>query len=113
MTDSKLVFALFNLNSRKNLQKMLLDILMVSVSHFPISSFSLVIHSVRMSCLRLAIIVAMLKFVNFSEDQQIKCDLMSLSHSPLSAKAAKSCSCLERLVSIFLPKATFSFCFRC
>ena len=57
MTDNKLVFALFNLNSCKNLQKMLLDILMVCVSHFPISSFSLVIHSVRMSCLRFAIIL--------------------------------------------------------
>ena len=69
MTDSKLVFALFSLiNSCKNLQKMFLDILMVSVSHFSIPSFSLVIHSVHMSCLRLAT-EGMLKFVNFSEDQ--------------------------------------------
>ena len=44
MTDSKLLFALFKyVNSCKNLQKMLLDILMVSVSHFSVSSFSLVI----------------------------------------------------------------------
>ena len=68
MIDSKLVFELYNLNSCKNLQTLLLDILMVSVFHFSISSFSLVIHSVRMSCLRLAI-AGMPKFVKFSEDQ--------------------------------------------
>ena len=68
MIDSKLAFELYNLNSCKNLQTLLLDILMVSVSHFSIFSFSLVIHSVRMSCLGLAI-AGMPKFVNFSEDQ--------------------------------------------
>ena len=71
MIESKLVFELYNLNSCKNLQTLLLDILrlMVSVSHFSISSFSLVIHSLRMSCLRLAIIAGMPELVNFSKDQ--------------------------------------------
>ena len=71
MIESKLVFELYNLNSCKNLQTLLLDILrlMVSVSHFSISSFSLVIHSLRKSCLRLAIFAGMPEFVNFSKDQ--------------------------------------------
>ena len=71
MIESKLVFELYNLNSCKNLQTLLLDILrlMVSVSHFSISSFSLVIHSLRMSRLRLAIFAGMPEFVNFSKDQ--------------------------------------------
>ena len=71
MIESKLVFELYNLNACKNLQTLLLDILrlMVSVSHFSISSFSLVIHSLHMSCLRLAIFAGTPEFVNFSKDQ--------------------------------------------
>ena len=34
--------------------------------------------------------------------------MKSVSHSPLSAITARSCSCLEKEVSIFLPKTTFS-----
>ena len=34
--------------------------------------------------------------------------MKSVSHSPLSAITARSCSCLEKEVSIFLPKTPFS-----